>query len=444
MAARSYLFIADAASPLVRGETPLAVAGLSRALASAGNPATVLCLASPEAAAQIPGLARRLRTLSGRAGGRAVDIPVYEGPAPASQARLIVAAHEGANRAESAALLSQALRALGGEGLLNADVAIAWGETAAPALARSAAPIRGFVIPSGRVGPPLSDAECEALGDEWVPNELGGRSLAAVGAAAASVIVAPSAAAARALESDPGLAARASDEPFVPIRFGCDDPPHDPASDPALAATYTSQNLAGKLECRRALLRRHALSLGLRGLLLAAAHLRRGKGGEELLEALPALADLDVAVIVSDDGDADLVERAKRLALQSPGRLSVVATGEADDRLIRAAADALLLADSDDRTARAAGLAQRYGTIPIAPDRAANRDFLVDFDQASATGSAILYGDRAELVGAVRRTLALRAEADAWTSFVRRTIELAPKWVHTATSLEEICGAYAV
>jgi hypothetical protein len=133
------------------------------------------------------------------------------------------------------------------------------------------------------------------------------------------------------------------------------------------------------------------------------------------------------------------------LAIQSPGRLAVVDGGDAHERYLRAAADALLCADSDDRTARGPGLAQRYGALPIALDAGAARDYLVDYDFASATGSAILFGalNSYEIEAAVRRAMALRAVADGFAPLVQRLMETAPRWAQTAAAFEEISAAFA-
>jgi starch synthase len=274
---------------------------------------------------------------------------------------------------------------------------------------------------------------------------VGSRFLGAVGAAFANAIVAPSPSAARLLESDVSFSERASDEPFVAVRFGCDDPPNDPATDSALPANFSTKALAGKLECRRVLTRRHSLALGPRTLLLGTAQLKRGKGGEELLSVLESLAKLDVVTLVPGEGDPDLLERARKLAVQSPARLAVLDKEDAQERILRASADAVLCVDPDDRTGRAAGLAQRYGALPLALDTGASRDYLVDYDIASATGSAILFGslDAYELEGAVRRALALRSDADAFAPLVQRLMEVAPRWSQTAAAFDEISATFA-
>ena len=87
----------------------------------------------------------------------------------------------------------------------------------------------------GASGPSLAPPEAEILGPLLLGDESASHSLVALGCLGANAIVAPSPSAARATESDPGLASRASDEPVIAVRFGCDDPPNDPGERPGAA-----------------------------------------------------------------------------------------------------------------------------------------------------------------------------------------------------------------
>jgi hypothetical protein len=445
---REYLLITDAVAPLSGGPSAVAAAGLGRALATSGRKATILSLGSPEAAAQVPGLARRLRTVTTSVGDQTFELSLYEGKATLSDARLLVLGAPTLGRAETTALLASAVRVLGQDALIAPDITIGWGETAAGALSATSASVRLFALPTGRLGPPLSADESRLLAPLLLGDDSASRSLVALGSLAANAIFAPSPSAARANENDPALASRPSDEPFVAVRFGCDDPPHDPATDSALSANYSAAALSGKAECRRALARRCSLALGPRTLLLTVGPLHRGEGAEAILAGIERLAPFDVVTVIAPRGDQDMVERARLLAIQHPGRIALLPGGDVgagDDRAARAAADAILLGDDHDQAGRAAGLALVYGTLPIAPDTGANHDYLVDHDERSATGHALLYGHATpfEIESAVRRAIALRADGDTWTGLVRSLFASAPRWTQTAAAVDEIASQYA-
>jgi hypothetical protein len=442
---RDFLLIADAVAPLGDGVAPLGAAGLSRALAALGHRTTVLTLASADAAARVPGLARRLRTVSAAAAGRTHELTLFEGRALLSDAQLLVLAATPDSRAETAALLAGAVRSLANDKLITPEVTIGWGESAAAALSATSAAVRLFVLPTGRLGPSLAPPEAELLGPLLLGDESASRSLVALGCLGANAIIAPSPSAARATEGDPGLASRASDEPVIAVRFGCDDPPNDPASDNALPANFSAATLAGKAECRRAIARRCSLALGPRTLLVTTGPLQRDGGADAILSGIERLAPYDVATIIVPRGEPEVVERARLLALKQPGRVALLSGVDPnDERLARGAADAIVLGDDHDRIGRAAGLALHYGTLPIAPEVGANRDYLVDYDAGSRTGHAILYAAAApfEIESAVRRALTLRADGDVWTPLVKALMASAPRWSATAAAISEVAAQY--
>jgi hypothetical protein len=446
VAGRDFLLIAEAVAPLGEGVAALGAAGLSRALAALGHRTTVLTLASADVASRVPGLARRLRTVTAAVAGQTHELTLFEGRALLSDAQLLVLAATPKSRAETAALLAAAVRSLANDKLVAPEVTIGWGEPASAALSATSATVRLFVLPTGRLGPSLTPPEAELLGPLLLGDESASHSLVALGCLGANAIIAPSPSAARATEGDPGLASRASDEPVIAVRFGCDDPPNDPGSDPALPVNFTAASLAGKAECRRAIARRCSLALGPRTLLLTTGPLQRDGGADAILAGIERLAPFDVATIIVPRGDAEVVEHARLLALKQPGRVALFpGVDAADERLARGAADAILLGDDHDRIGRAAGLALLYGTLPIAPEVVgANRDYLVDYDEGSRTGHAILYANAApfEIESAVRRALTLRADVDVWTPFVKTLMASAPRWSAAAASVIEIARQY--
>src|SRR4051794_10009277 len=323
MPGRDFLLIADSVAPLGDGISPLGAAGLSRALSAIGHQTTVLTLASAEAAARVPGLARRLRTVSATVGPRTHDLTLFEGRGLLGDAQLLVLAATPDGRADTAALLAAAVRSLATDKLIAPEVTIGWGEPAAAALSATSAAVRLFVLPTGRLGPSLAPREAEILGPLLLGDESASHSLVALGCLGANAIVAPSPSAARATASDPGLAARASDEPVVAVRFGCDDPPNDPASDPALPTNFSANALSGKADCRRAIARRCSLALGPRTLLLTTGPLHADGGAEAILSGIERLAPYDVATIIVPRGDAEMIEHARLLALKQPGRVAL-------------------------------------------------------------------------------------------------------------------------
>jgi hypothetical protein len=436
------LIVGDVVSPVAESETAVCVAALGRSLSAAKHRVTILTLASEDCASRIPGMARRLRTVLARLADGDRECSLFEGRSAVSQCALHVLGTEPSDRGHDAAFLASAAVALVRDEICRPDAIIAWGEAAAAVLPAVQANARIFVLPTGTWGLPLSSNERAALNPNAPDLAMAKGSLAGLGAIDADVVVLPSPSSARSFEETLEFSFRASDQPVVSIRFGCDEAPHDPTVDPALAATYSRETPAGKADCRKALARRTSLALGPRTLLLATTPLTVSNGGRETIEALATLIHSDIAIVVPATGERSLVDEVKRLAIETPGKIAVHTESDPGaSRQILAGADALLLADGSNHLARTAGLAMRYGTLPLAPDCAAYRDYLVDFDVATRTGTAMLFqpGDRFEHVSVVLRAASLRGNPDIWQELQRRLMCSAPRWGETASLFEGLC-----
>jgi starch synthase len=359
-----------------------------------------------------------------------------------SQCGLHILGVEPADRGHSAAFLANAAAAMVRDEICRPDAIIAWGESGAAVLPAVPANVRVFALPSGTWGPPLSAEERAALNCDAPDLAIAQGSLAGLGAVDADVVVFPSPSSARRFETAREFSFRASDQAVVAVRLGCDEAPHDPATDPALAASYSPASPAGKAECRRALARRTSLALGRRTLLLATAPLAVADGGRRIIDAIGRLVRSDVALVIPALGERSLVDEVKRIAIETPGKIAVYPDSVPEaERQILAGADAVLLADKDNHLARTAGLAMRYGTLPLAPDCAAYHDYIVDYDVATRTGHGLLYmaDDAYEHVSVVLRCASLRSNPDVWRPLQQSLMQAAPRWASTAAQLEELC-----
>lgn len=436
------LIVGEEVSPVADSDAAICAGALARALSAAKHRVTVLTLAPEERATRIPGMARRLRTVIARLADGDREYALFEGRSAVSQCPLHVLGAAPADRGHNAAFLASAAAALVRDAICRPDAIIAWGEAAAAVLPAITANARLFVLPAGKWGGPLTATERAALNPNAPDLAMAKGSLAGLGAIDADVVVFPSPSSARRFAGAAEFSFRASDQPVVAVRLGCDEAPHDPANDPVLAASFGPDALSGKNECRRALARRTALALGPRTTLVASAPLTVATGGRVLLDTIAELVRSDTAVVVPGEGDRTLLDEIRRLAVETPAKLSVYPElGSAAERQILAGADALLLADDDDHLGRAAGIAMRYGTLPLAPDAAAHHDYLVDFDVASRTGNALLYqADQPyERVSVVQRAASLRANPDLWPVLQARLIASAPTWAATAALIESLC-----
>ena len=433
------LIVGDEVAPVAESEPAVCAAALGRALSAARHKVTMLTLASEDRATRLPGMARRLRTVLARLADGDRECALFEGRSAISQCGLHVLGVEPRDRGHGAAFLASAAAALLRDEICRPDSIIAWGEAAAAVLPAIQATTRLFVLPTGIWGPPLSATEQAALDPNAPDLAMAKGSLAGLGAIDADVVVFPSPSSARSFEVAHEFSFRASDQPVVAIRYGCDEAPFDPATDPALAARFSADAPSGKADCRKALARRTSLALGRRTLLVATTPLAIAEGGREIIDAISNLVRSDVAFVVPGTGERTLVDEIKRIAIETPGKIAVYPeTGTSAERQILAGADVLLLADRDNQLARTAGLAMRYATLPLVPDCAAYADYMVDYDAASQTGNGLLYkpGDAYEQLSVVLRATGLRNNPDVWQPLRNRLLHAAPPWATTAALFE--------
>ncbi len=226
------LIVGDEVAPVAGGETATGAAALGRALSASQHKVTMLTLASEERASRLPGMARRLRTVLARLADGDRECTLFEGRSAISQSALHVLGVEPIDRGHGAAFLASAASALVHDEICRPDAIIAWGEAAAAVLPAVQATSRVFVLPTGTWGSSLSATERAALDPNAPDLAMAKGSLAGLGAIDADVVVFPSPSSARSFENAREFSFRASDQPVVSVRFGCDEAPHDPATDP--------------------------------------------------------------------------------------------------------------------------------------------------------------------------------------------------------------------
>ena len=309
------------------------------------------------------------------------------------------------------------------DGLITPEVTIGWGETSAIALSATSAAIRLFTLPSGRIGPALAPHDVQVM----VTSAEDGttvESLLALGSLSANAIIAPSSSAAHAVESDPALASRASDEPFVAIAWAATIRYTIP---PAIAhfPPTPRRTLEGKAECRRALARRGRSRSAPARCCWRPRPSHAEQGREEILAAL---ARLDGWTLRGDPvlGRSRAHRAPNILAIEHPA----VSPSSVTTIPPRSAASAPPTARSCSATQRAAAppAPPVYGTLPIVVAAAASHELLVDYDPRSATGRRICSGAGAvHIESAIRRAIALRADADLWTPLANGLFSSAPR-----------------
>ncbi|MBI5918784.1 MAG: glycogen synthase GlgA [Nitrosomonadales bacterium] len=164
------------------------------------------------------------------------------------------------------------------------------------------------------------------------------------------------------------------------ILNGIDNTEWNPATDPHLAAPYSSSDLTGKAANKAELQRRVGLTVApdvpLFGLVSRFTH---QKGVDMVLEIAPQLLEFPAQLVLLGSGDAGIQSWAQELAYRYPGQIAVqVKFDEGLSHLIEAGSDVFLMPSRFEPCGLNQMYSQRYGTPPIVHATGGLIDSVVD------------------------------------------------------------------
>jgi starch synthase len=205
---------------------------------------------------------------------------------------------------------------------------------------------------------------------------------------------------------------------FVGILNGADYTQWDPAIDPMIAAKYTPARRGGKAICRRALRKMAGLSDRADAPIVGmVTRMTAQKGLDLLADALDAVMDLDVQLVMLASGDPALEKTFKAAEERFPGRLRVLlAFDDALAHRIQAGSDIFLMPSRFEPCGLTQMYALKYGTAPLVRATGGLRDTIAEFDPQRGTGNGFMFADyrAGALVDAMERARRLFADRTAW------------------------------
>ncbi len=231
-----------------------------------------------------------------------------------------------------------------------------------------------------------------------------------------------------------GLLARRSRDVHG-ILNGIDTREWDPATDPHLVQPYDSQHLGGKRAVKRAL----QASLGLEQrpdtpLLGVVSRLTYQKGLDLLLQCLPTLLEDGCQLALLGGGDPDMEHGCWRLAMQHPQQVSVnIGYNEPLSHQIMAGADIFVMPSRFEPCGLNQMYGLRYGTPPVVRRTGGLADSVQDSTPENpGTGFVFDHADADELLAAIHRALASRADQALWQTIQRNGMACDLGWTHSA------------
>jgi starch synthase len=156
-------------------------------------------------------------------------------------------------------------------------------------------------------------------------------------------------------------------ERLVGIVNGIDDDAWDPATDAALAATYSAADPSGKAQCRAAL----AAELGLKAsaqtpIIGVVSRLAGQKGLDLVADLVPQLHTVGATLVVLGSGERELEDRFRWLADRFTADLrAIIGFDVALSRRIYGGCDLFLMPSRFEPCGIGQMYAMRYGAVPV-------------------------------------------------------------------------------
>jgi len=227
------------------------------------------------------------------------------------------------------------------------------------------------------------------------------------------------------------LAARAAD--LSGILNGVDLAVWSPESD-AEIAPYSARSLAGKAVNRARLLDEFGLQDMPGPLAIVVSRLTDQKGIDLLERTLDPFIAAGGGLALLGSGDPALEGAMRAAQARWPGRVGVrIGYDEALSHRMFAGGDAVLVPSRFEPCGLTQMYGLRYGTIPVVAATGGLNDTVIGATPASlsagaATGIAFHPVDEVALAGALRRTIDLHADQEAWKALMRRAMRADVGW----------------
>jgi starch synthase len=226
------------------------------------------------------------------------------------------------------------------------------------------------------------------------------------------------------------------------ILNGVDYDEWNPETDKHIAANYSTDDLSGKLECKRDLLSHFGLPEDLdRPLIGCISRLSDQKGFDLILAIADRMLAQGVAFVLLGSGEEEY-ERAFQ-ALRDGRRSQVgVYLGFSNDlaHKIEAGADMFLMPSRFEPCGLNQMYSLKYGTVPIVRAAGGLDDTIVNFDHTSLRGNGFKFYeyDAERLLETIHEALLVYADRDLWRALMLNGMRADYSWTESARHYIEL------
>src|SRR5438309_3909964 len=209
----------------------------------------------------------------------------------------------------------------------------------------------------------------------------------------------------------------------------------DPHRDPNIPHHYSISAIEPKALCRAELRAQLGLEPADRPLCAMVSRFYDVKGLDLVEQALPAILQLGLQLVVIGTGDRRYEDMFRRFAAEHQGMVAaIIGFDAAQAQRIYAGADMLWMPSRFEPCGLAQLIALRYGTIPVVRATGGLADTIKDYDPVAGTGNGFRFDayDPWQLFGAVVRAAETYRHPSLWAWLIRRAMTEDVSWSRSA------------
>lgn len=191
---------------------------------------------------------------------------------------------------------------------------------------------------------------------------------------------------------------------------GIDTDVFNPTDDKLIAAEYSTDDMAGKAECKKALQEKMGLEINDKVPVVAmVTRMTEQKGFNLILQILDELmAETDMQFMLLGSGDHAFEEAMRNAEKKYPGRVcAYIGYNEALSHQVYAGSDFYLMPSRFEPCGLSQMIAMRYGTIPIVRETGGLKDTVIPYNKFTGEGTGFTFTSyySVELKEAILRAL---------------------------------------
>jgi starch synthase len=219
---------------------------------------------------------------------------------------------------------------------------------------------------------------------------------------------------------------------LIGITNGVDYDIWNPRTDPNIPAHFTIDDLSGKLECKRELLRQFALPENLeRPIIANISRLTSQKGYDLILQAAGAMVETGAYFIALGAGADEYENFLQSLRNHAPYQVGIYkGMNESLAHLIEAGADLFLMPSRFEPCGLNQMYSMRYGTVPVVRATGGLEDTVEDFNRVRRTGTGFKFRDYSahSMLEKIYEALYCYVEPDVWDSLQKNGMSVDNSW----------------